>query len=273
MSINYTRDASDQLPDVGDIRTDDRFADIHSKLDGVFEVVNKLNQLLTVTSTDVKEIKFLLNEVASKQQASQETQTLPQEQLNQTSNLHGSNNIVSSAVDLPQALDFQKLKPSDASTPLASPFKHEESKQSQLKASAKTEATLTTPEKNEAKFFQIEASAKNEAKELEAEPTSTKKAVPNRSHIQLDTTDEAFDGKMKELLFKRECKLFTFVRETKETFLRGHGIIYVVYHRNTNIFKVFMKRNNDQKICAVFKIRRNMQLSDKSGSKSTGSAF
>lgn len=72
------------------------------------------------------------------------------------------------------------------------------------------------------------------------------------------------------VLFKNRCKLYFVNSETKEVKERGIGDIYVLFDSRKKRYRVIMRREHVQKICANFFIKKGMNINDKIGTKCAG---
>uniref|UniRef100_A0AC35GGI9 RanBD1 domain-containing protein n=1 Tax=Panagrolaimus sp. PS1159 TaxID=55785 RepID=A0AC35GGI9_9BILA len=122
--------------------------------------------------------------------------------------------------------------------------------------------------------------ADDERKEDESQPDTVK--VPEEKQEVIKSLGEKYvaefdivnvDKEPEVVLFKHECKLFTFVNERKETLYFGLGDVMIKSLFNQKKFHqvdIVFVRHNDQRICADFTINGEMFLTDKTDAKNCG---
>uniref|UniRef100_A0A914QMI4 RanBD1 domain-containing protein n=1 Tax=Panagrolaimus davidi TaxID=227884 RepID=A0A914QMI4_9BILA len=116
----------------------------------------------------------------------------------------------------------------------------------------------------------------------EAAETTTQEQIPEQSKpnkkIEAPVVISNYDNdnipkineageEHEKILFKNRCKLYILNSDTKETKERGVGDIKVLFNPENKSYRVVMRREQVQTICANFHITKGMNIADKTGTK------
>uniref|UniRef100_A0AC35G950 Uncharacterized protein n=1 Tax=Panagrolaimus sp. PS1159 TaxID=55785 RepID=A0AC35G950_9BILA len=114
-------------------------------------------------------------------------------------------------------------------------------------------------------FAKQSATEENENPEEYVPDAQYEPVIPLPDKVDVVTGEES-----EQILFKNRCKLYIFNSETKEIKERGVGDIKVLYNPDKKNYRVVMRREQVHKICANFRITKNMNIADKTGTKGCG---
>ena len=91
----------------------------------------------------------------------------------------------------------------------------------------------------------------------EYEPQVEFKPIVKLNEVEVKTGEED-----EELLFKQRCRLFRFEKSTNEWKEKGIGDLKLLKHKETNVIRVLMRRDQVLKMCANHRINSEMKLNE-----------
>ena len=91
----------------------------------------------------------------------------------------------------------------------------------------------------------------------EYEPQVDFKPIVQLKEVEVKTGEED-----ENVLFAKRCKLFRFVSETKEWKEKGTGEMKLLKHKQTNVVRLLMRRDQVLKLCANHRITPDLKLTE-----------